>query len=155
MPASRSASPRPPKPAAPRWLLLIHQIPPKPDYLRVKVWRRLQRLGAVAIKNSVYALPAGDQTLEDFQWVAREIVADKGDAVICEAGLVEGLTDQQVTSLFQQARSGDQGGLHAVFLQRLGRLCQKLRQWEPESVHARLAPLVMYQRRPVGNSRGR
>ena len=36
-----------------RWLLLIHQIPPKPDYLRVKIWRRLQRVGAVAIKNSV------------------------------------------------------------------------------------------------------
>ncbi|HEX7226795.1 MAG TPA: ChrB protein, partial [Candidatus Binatia bacterium] len=28
-----------------RWLLLIHQIPPKPNYLRVKIWRRLQRLG--------------------------------------------------------------------------------------------------------------
>src|SRR6266851_5360378 len=40
-----------------RWLLLIHQIPPKPDYLRVKIWRRLQRVGAVAIKNSVHATP--------------------------------------------------------------------------------------------------
>ena len=55
----------------PRWLLLIHQIPPKPAYLRVKVGRRLQGLGAVAIKNSVYALPRGDQALEDFQWVRR------------------------------------------------------------------------------------
>jgi DNA-binding transcriptional regulator PaaX len=51
-----------------RWLLLIHQIPPKPSYLRVKIWRRLQRLGAVAIKNSVYALPKNDQSQEDFQW---------------------------------------------------------------------------------------
>ena len=41
------------------WLLLIHQIPPKPNYFRVKIWRRLQKLGAVAIKNSVYALPSG------------------------------------------------------------------------------------------------
>ena len=45
-----------------RWLLLIHQLPPKPDYFRVKVWRRLQRLGAVAIKNSVYVLPKNEQT---------------------------------------------------------------------------------------------
>ena len=57
-----------------RWLLLIHQIPPKPDYFRVKIWRRLQRVGAVAIKNSVYVLPKSDQTLEDFQWIVREIV---------------------------------------------------------------------------------
>ena len=46
-----------------RWLLLIHQIPPVPGYLRVKVGRRLRRVGAVAIKNSVYALPAGDQAI--------------------------------------------------------------------------------------------
>ena len=43
---------------AARWLLLIHQLPAKPAYLRVKVWRRLQALGAVAVKNAVYALPA-------------------------------------------------------------------------------------------------
>ena len=30
-----------------RWLLLVHAIPPKPDYLRVKVSRRLARVGAV------------------------------------------------------------------------------------------------------------
>jgi len=110
MPASRSAPPIPRKlrkPTGHAWLLLIHQIPPKPAYLRVKVWRRLQRLGAVAIKNSVYALPAGDQTLEDFQWVAREIAVDKGDAVVCEAGFVEGLSDAQVVSLFHQARNAD------------------------------------------------
>jgi len=54
-----------------RWLLLIHQLPPKPDYFRVKVWRRLQRIGAVAIKSSVYALPHTDQAAEDFQWLRR------------------------------------------------------------------------------------
>ena len=47
------------------WLMLIHQLPPKPDYFRVKIWRRLQRLGAVAIKNSVYVLPKNEQTQED------------------------------------------------------------------------------------------
>src|SRR6267143_2026795 len=59
------------KAAMPVWLLLIHQIPPKPSYFRVKIWRRLQRLGAVGIKNSVYALPSSDQALEDFNWVLR------------------------------------------------------------------------------------
>ena len=58
----------------PGWLLLIHQIPPKPNYFRVKIWRRLQRLGAVAIKNSVYALPGNEQAQEDLNWVLREIV---------------------------------------------------------------------------------
>jgi DNA-binding transcriptional regulator PaaX len=40
-----------------RWLLLLHQLPVEPAYIRVKVRRRLTRLGAVLLKNSVYALP--------------------------------------------------------------------------------------------------
>ena len=92
-----------------RWLLLIHQLPPKPDYFRVKIWRRLQRLGAVAIKNSVYVLPKNDQTQEDFQWVLREIVEGGGDASLCEARFFEGLSDDQVEALFHEARAIEYG----------------------------------------------
>lgn len=90
-----------------RWLLLIHQIPPKPDYLRVKIWRRLQRLGAVPVKNSVYVLPKSDQTQEDFQWVLREIVESGGDASLCAARFVDGLSDDEVRQLFRSAREED------------------------------------------------
>src|SRR5260370_27530005 len=90
-----------------RWLLLIHQIPPKPDYFRGKIWRRLQRVGAVAIKNSVYVLPKSDQTLEDFQWILREIAEGGGEASLCAAGFVEGLSDSQIEALFRAAREAD------------------------------------------------
>jgi hypothetical protein len=94
-----------------RWLLLIHQIPPTPPYLRTKIGRRLARLGAVAVKNSVYVLPASDQRIEDVQWVRREIVAGGGDAVICEARFVEGMSDAEIENLFRAARDED---YHAV-----------------------------------------
>jgi hypothetical protein len=90
-----------------RWLLLIHQIPPKPEYLRVKIWRRIQRVGAVAVKNSVYVMPRTDQALEDFQWIRREIAERGGDASICEAGFVDGLSDAQVEAMFRAARDAD------------------------------------------------
>jgi hypothetical protein len=93
--------------AASRWLLLVHQLPAKPAYLRVKVWRRLQGLGAVAMKNAVYALPASEQAQEDFEWLLREIVQGGGEAFICEARLVEGLTDAEVRALFDRARDED------------------------------------------------
>jgi hypothetical protein len=96
-----------------RWLLLIHQIPPKPSYFRVKIWRRLQRLGAVAVKNSVYALPKTDQTQEDFQWLLREIVEGKGEASICEANFVDGLSNEQVEAQFQAARDAEYGQIAA------------------------------------------
>ena len=88
-------------------MLLIHQIPPTPAYLRVKIGRHLARIGAVAIKNSVYALPSNDETQEDFQWVLREIVKGGGDASIVEARFVDGLADDQVIGLFQAEREGD------------------------------------------------
>jgi hypothetical protein len=79
-----------------RWLLLISQLPPKPDYLRVKLRRRLQRLGAVPLKRTVYALPAGDQAREDFEWLAREIAADGGEASLCEATFLDAETDRRL-----------------------------------------------------------
>jgi hypothetical protein len=91
----------------PRWLLLIHQIPPKPNYLRVKIGRRLQKLGAVAIKNSVYALPSSEQAQEDLNWVLREIVEGGGDGSIVEARFVEGLSEEQVREMFRAARDAD------------------------------------------------
>ena len=93
--------------AAQRWLLLIHQIPPSPPYFRAKVGRRLARIGAVPIKNAVYVLPATEQTQEDFEWLAREIAQEGGEATVCRASLVEGLTNDQVEDLFAAARQAD------------------------------------------------
>src|SRR5437870_8013904 len=105
-PSSKSTSQPRDEQTSARWLLLIHQIPPKPDYLRVKIGRRLQRVGAVAIKNSVYALPARPESYEDFQWIVREIEEGGGDAFVSEASLVgEGLTDDAVRARFDAARN--------------------------------------------------
>ena len=93
------------------WLLLIHQLPPKPAYLRVKTWRRLQELGAIAVKNSVYVLPASEQALEDFQWVLREIEQGGGEGLLCYASLVDGLNDEEVRVLFDRARDADYAAL--------------------------------------------
>jgi len=87
-----------------RWLLLFYQVPPKPPYLRVKISRRLGKVGALAVKPTVYVLPKSDGALEDFQWVARELALEGGEATICEARLVEGLRDDRVERMFNDAR---------------------------------------------------
>jgi hypothetical protein len=94
-------------PALPRWLLLIHQIPPRPNYLRVKFGRQLQKAGAVALKNSVYVLPRSDGSLETFEWIGQEIRRAGGEATICESQLVAGLSDQGIEALFDAARTAD------------------------------------------------
>src|SRR5258708_14760375 len=87
------------------WLLLIHQLPAKPAYARVKGWRRLQALGAVTVKGAVYALPANAETREDFAWLAKEIVESGGEAIVFEAALIEGLSYAQLQALFDAARN--------------------------------------------------
>ena len=62
------------KPAS--WLLFIHQLPQKPDYLRVKVARRLRALGAKPIKNSVYVLPHSDSAAAALEGLTREVARE-------------------------------------------------------------------------------
>jgi hypothetical protein len=99
--------PESPGTLAQSWLLLIHQLPAKPAYLRVKIWRRLQGLGAIALKNAVHALPMNEETQEDFEWLLREIVEGGGEAFVCEARLIDGLSDEEVRRLLDQARDAD------------------------------------------------
>src|SRR5262245_58384816 len=91
----------------PPWLLLVHNIPPKPAYLRVKIWRHLQRLGALPIKNSVYVLPRSEASMEHFAWVLREIVAGGGEAFVVAASLAAGLQDGEIKQRFLDARTRD------------------------------------------------
>jgi hypothetical protein len=104
-----------------RWLLLVHQIPPKPDYFRVKVRRRLARLGSLPLKSTVYVLPWSPERVEDFQWLRREIIDEGGEALLCEAQLVEGITDAELESQFRKSREADYGAIVADVTTELAR----------------------------------
>jgi hypothetical protein len=82
-------------------------VPPKPDYLRVKTRRRLHQLGALPLKNTVYVLPNRAETVEDFEWLRGEIVADGGDATLCAASMVGGVSDAELEALFRAERDTD------------------------------------------------
>ena len=96
-----------PSPDPNPWLLLIPQLPAKPAYLRVKVWRRLQVIGAAPLKNAVHALPNRDDTRGLFEELHREILANDGEALILEARLVGGLGDAALRGMFDAARDAD------------------------------------------------
>ena len=89
------------------WLLLIHQIPPNPPYLRAKILRRLKDIGAVALKKSAYLLPDNEEAQEDFQWLLNEIKADGGEGWVLRAEAVAGLSDEAVCDMFRTARAAD------------------------------------------------
>jgi len=89
------------------WIALLHQLPTKPPYLRVKIWRRLQAIGAVAIKNAVHVLPKTLEHEATLQELLNEIVAGGGEAILIEARLLAGMNDADIQALFDGARDAD------------------------------------------------
>lgn len=105
MKTDRAATPEPG--STPRWLVLVHQIPNRPSKLRVKVWRRLQGVGAVAVKNSVYVLPHSAEAREDLEWIRGEIVAGGGEAVVFAGDAVDEISTAGLVDAWQAARRAD------------------------------------------------
>src|SRR5437667_7140555 len=86
------------------WLLLIHQLPAKPAYLRVKIWRRLQDLGAIAVKNAVHALPMNEETQEDFEWGHATMENRHGLAVAGMVTLATGTAERRASETMLKAK---------------------------------------------------
>src|SRR5512133_2920932 len=93
------------------WLLLIAQLPPKPDYLRVKLRRRIQRIGALALRGAVYVLPNQPEAVEDLEWLRTELLADGADAIICSATPMAGITEEELRRRFRDARGTEYAAL--------------------------------------------
>src|SRR3989337_2154851 len=89
------------------WLLLILSLPPHPSSIRVRVWRRLQAQGAVALKNSVYLLPVTPENYERFQWLTQEVAKSGGEARLLKVDTLENMRADEVIHLFHDARGED------------------------------------------------
>lgn len=100
--------------------MLVHQLPASPSNLRVRTWRRLQELGAVGLKQSVYVLPDSAEAREDFEWLKVEIEGSGGEAVVFAADMLDASADAALVEEFRRARQGAYAGL-AAELQRVAK----------------------------------
>ena len=89
------------------WLLLVPQLPARPAYLRVKLWRRLRDIGAVALKNAVHALPDRPGCAESFYALQREIECSGGSALVCAAQFPDPRSEREMRAAFAAARQAD------------------------------------------------
>src|SRR5512132_3362355 len=103
-------------------LLLLVGLPPQPSSLRVRVWRRLRSLGAVALKRSAYLLPDTPERYEDFQRLAQEVQRDGGDATLIRVQQIENVSPGEVLRLFHDPRDHDYRQLAARYRKVLQRL---------------------------------
>jgi hypothetical protein len=94
------------------WLIFSYTVPAKNPNVRVKAWRRLQAVGAVQLKSSLYVLPFSEANYEHLQWLAREVEELGGEAVFFHCLAVENLTEAEIKALFGKARKEDYSRLH-------------------------------------------
>ena len=86
------------------WIVFSYSLPTEASTPRVTLWRRLRRLGAISPTGSVFILPANDECVESFQWLAQEIRQVEGEALVMRVQKFEGVDDPQLAALFNQAR---------------------------------------------------
>ena len=95
------------KSSEPPWLLLVFSLPGKGASLRVAVWRKLRRYGALPLGNSGYLLPNTPENRERFEWLATTIRSEQGEASVVEVQSIDNLSGPQLERRFSEARAGD------------------------------------------------
>jgi len=83
------------------WILLSSRLPREPSRLRLAIWRRLKRVGAVLIHDAVWVLPADAKTREAFEWLAEEIEEQGGTAWVWEATGLSAEQDRKAVERFR------------------------------------------------------
>src|SRR5437660_6058690 len=89
------------------WLLLLYGLPAEGNSARVSLWRKLKKYGAIQLKTSAYVLPDQPEHYERFQWLATEIKESGGEANLIRVAQIEGVADQQMVQMFNDARAAD------------------------------------------------
>jgi hypothetical protein len=99
--------------ASATWILLSSRLPREPSRLRLGIWRRLKRIGAVLLHDSVWILPADAKTREAFEWLAEEIEEQGGTALTWEAQSLSADQDRRVVQQFRAEADERYAGLAA------------------------------------------
>src|SRR5260221_12458757 len=89
------------------WRVLLYALPTARGTTRVSLWRKLKKFGAMPLKTSAYVLPDEAAHYERFQWLAKRVRDDGGEATLIRAKEIEGLPHEKVMQLFNDERGRD------------------------------------------------
>jgi ChrB-like protein len=89
------------------WVLLAYRLPRQPSTPRIALWRRLRRLGAVQLVDSLVALPLDERTKEQLEWLAGEVEEAGGDATVWVARLTSRGQERDLVRRMNEAVAAD------------------------------------------------
>jgi hypothetical protein len=83
----------------------------------------LRRLGAISPTGGLYVLPAREECVEAFQWLAQEVQQARGEALVMRVERFDGLADADLIERFRQARAEEYAEIEvqgAALAERIG-----------------------------------
>lgn len=107
-----------------KWLVFGYNLPAEPTRARVSIWRRLKKLGAVNVKQSLWFLPCTDENREQLQEGSRYIKENEGVCLILESTAIDQEGQNMIVTLFNETRQVEYAELVAEcekFLQEIER----------------------------------
>ncbi len=89
------------------WVLLAYRLPREPSTPRISLWRKLKRLGAAQVQDSLVALPLDSRNREQLEWLAEEVVEAGGEATIWVAQTATAAQERALVARMAQAVAAD------------------------------------------------
>jgi hypothetical protein len=89
------------------WVLLAYRLPREPSTPRIAVWRRLRQLGAVQLGDGLVALPLGERTREQIEWLAQFIEDAEGTASVWISEPTTARQHRELAAQMQEAVAAD------------------------------------------------
>src|SRR2546423_1775941 len=126
-----------------RWLQLTYKVPSEPSQKRVWVWRRLQNLGAFALQNSVYLLPASEEVEKHFRQLAQEIREMGGEASMFSVVALDPADERRIQQTLVEARTNEYNTVVKVCSRFLGKAATlvEIQNWNDQA-HAEFAEVL-------------
>jgi DNA-binding transcriptional regulator PaaX len=87
------------------WLAINFTMPKEPSRVRVSVWRKLKRAGAVSIGQSIWVLPTANEHLTTFQEIAEDVKENNGQVFIMKTRFIQDQNEKSITEFFNAARN--------------------------------------------------
>ena len=78
------------------WVLLAYRLPREPSTPRIALWRKLKRLGAAQVLDSLVGMPLSDRNRERLEWLADEVIEAGGEASLWVAETASAAQDREL-----------------------------------------------------------
>jgi len=96
-----------------KWLVFGYNLPAEPTRARVSIWRRLKKLGAVNVKQSIWFVPYSVENCEHLRAASAYIEENGGTSLLLESTVVDEKGQDAIIAVFNETRKAEYAELTA------------------------------------------